>query len=664
MPQTDSTQGPQPIGVLGIQGRNGSDSSFVITDGQCLEARNIDWFRSSLGRKRGGSDFLDLTTTGAGFGAVLSMGRYVPAFDQTDAEMWALDDGNLFHRLADSAVWADVPTIIDPCTGFPQEANYLSFNGKLYISYKSGLNRLHVWDPATNSLRPVGIATPTSVPTPDTPGAGAITDTRKYRLRWTRQEDGITVLHSELSAESVAVVLAAQSVVVFRDPPYDAHVTHWELFGASVSTNYADYRLIGTAPIATNQIGDTAALDGEASDDEGTFTTPPSAKFMVADDSRIIMAGAYETSGTGAGPSPRRVWWTSRLAAGVGSDERIAITGPVGGVNNYTDLEEAVTGLSQPMQAVSAGATSLERGSFYAFSFDNQWKFISTGDSSNPYTIFKITGGGGCVHHKSILTATDANGNPSVYWWSKDGPYRICIDGQQFIGEDLLDILETVNLDATIPCHSVYYSALSQVWFYIATNGSEYPNLKVVFDTRFGRVVDVLGVRFGWSVHDGASAYAYCSLMFSDSVGETMGRSQKPYIGSQRFGIWKCDTDSELEGDNSSYQAYIDTKSYAPWGLGRKGGIQDSPCVIANASDGTTIRLTVLKNEGAESQYSEAVLTDLSDTGEAEKVFALFEDARMQDSWSFRCRIGDAEPTASSWNLHALIIPISYQGDH
>lgn len=662
---------PQPIGVLGIQGRNGSDSSFTIQDGQCLEARNVDWFRSSLGRKRGGSDNLDLTSLGAGItNGVLSMGRFIPGFDQTESELWVLDGSRQFHRLAGGVLFADPATITDPCLNLPQEANYLSFNGKLFISYGSGLNRLHCYDPSTATLRRVGLVKGDSTILAFAPAGGTITDTRKYRYRLTVQDAGVTIRKGELSGASAAQALVAQQVTVSgAGGTTDEGATHVEVYGASTPT-FSDYRLVGTSVYTAGAFSviDNAALDGEASDDEGLHTTPPSAKFMVADDTRIIMAGAHEDTIDAAGgtaPSPRAVWWTSRLEAGEGSDERIALTGPVGGVNNYTVLEEAVTGLSQPMQAVSAGATSLERGSFYAFSFDNQWKFIATGQPTNPYTIFKITGGGGCVHHKSILTAIDANGNPAIYWWSKDGPFRICVDGQQFLGEDIIDILELVNLDATIPCHSVYYSALSQVWFYVATEGSEYPNLKVVFDTRFGRVVDVLGVRFGWSVHDGASAEAYCSLMFSSTIGAQMGRDLQPYIGGTRFtSIWKCDTDSEMDGDNSTFKAYIDTKSYAPWGLGRKGGISDNPFVVADPARGTTIRLSIYRNEGAEVHHCNADLTDHSENASAEKVFPMFEDARLQDSFSFRCRIGDEQPTASSWNLHALVVPVDYQGAH
>jgi hypothetical protein len=48
------------------------------------------------------------------------------------------------------------------------------------------------------------------------------------------------------------------------------------------------------------------------------------------------------------------------------------------------------------------------------------------------------------IHHKSIITAIDANGNPAIYWWApQTGPFRICVDGQQFIGEDIVDIIPT-----------------------------------------------------------------------------------------------------------------------------------------------------------------------------------------------------------------------------
>lgn len=648
-----------PVAIIGIKGRNGSDSTLMIPGEQCLEALNVDWFRSSLGRKRGGADAISLATGGTAFASgVVSMQRYVPGDDQTAQELWALDGARNFHRLAASVTWAS-PTVVDACTATPQEAVWLGFNGNLYVAYKSAHNRLHRWD--GTSLRRVGLDLP-AVPTVVEAG-GAITDTRKYRIAWTKQVSGVTVLRSNLSVATAAATLTAEQATVTRSTAPGEGETHWELYGASTTSAFGDYRLIATAIIATTSAVDNAALPTDTAPDDGANTPPPSCRYMVSDGAKVIMAGAYELPANAENavtPKNNRVWWTSQLGSSdIGDDERVSLTGTI---NAYDDVEEAITGISEPFQGVASDGAFLERGSFFVFSWGAQWKYVATDDATDPYTKFRVTNGRGCIHHKSIVTAHDADGHPSIYWASQDGPMRATKDGQQFIGEDVVDLWATINLDATIPCHSVAIPYLKQVWMYIATGTSLYPNKKIVFDTRLGRVTEADGVRFGWSLHTGESAKAYCSCLFSDSIGATMGRKLKPFIGyTESTALWKCDT-SALNDAGNQFQAYIDSRSYAPWGLGNLGSLSEVPIVVATAQQGVTLRLTIYRNEAADESYFDADLTDLSDTAAASKVFARFEGAKFADSYTFRCRIGDSQTTDYTWNLDALIFPMTGAG--
>lgn len=656
-----ATQDIKPVSVIGIQGRDGSTTSFLIGQTSCVEAFNIDWYKSGLGRKRGGSATLSLTTAGTAFSTgTAALGRFVPAFDQSASELWAIDFAFNMHRLAGSAVWQS-PTMVDAITAQAQEVTFVPFNGKLFITGKTAHNRMHCWDPATLTVRR------TSLDLPGTPtialAGGAVTDTRKWRVAWTKQVSGVTTYRSNLGVATASQALAAQQATLTKPVAPGEGETHWELYGASTSSAFGDYRLVGTATIATATIVDNAALPSTVAPADGENTPLPSAKFAVADSSRMILAGAYEDSTNtenAAAPSARRVWWTSAPGSGTGDDERISITGTI---NSYADLEEAITGLSQPLQVTTAQSSSLERGSFYVFSYDSQWKFIATGDVTTPYLKFRVSGGSGCVHHKSLISAVDITGNPAIYWWSKDGPFRISVAGQEYLGQDLLDVLETINYDATIPCHTVYHRNLHQVWFYVATGSSLYPNIRLVFDTLLGRVVEKLGVRMGWSVQSGEGTKAYCSTMFSDTVGASMGRRLKPYMGYTGANeIWKSDT-ADVTDNGNKFQAFIDSKSYAPWGLGGRGGMNGEAMVIANAQQGVTVQLTIYTSEGAQSGVSTANLTDDSDAAAATQVFAFFENSRMADSYSFRCRIGDAQVTDATWNLQGLIVPVTSHGD-
>src|SRR5688572_10226114 len=109
-----------PIGLIGIKGRNGSDGSFVIPDDQCREALNVDWFQSSLGRRRGGAAEIAITGGTAHASGVRSAARFVPGHDETLAELWTIDGALNFHRMAGGSTFAD-PTVTDACSAQPND---------------------------------------------------------------------------------------------------------------------------------------------------------------------------------------------------------------------------------------------------------------------------------------------------------------------------------------------------------------------------------------------------------------------------------------------------------------------------------------------------------------------------------------------------------------
>ncbi len=129
-------------------GRNGMDPLYALLPGQCVEAMNIDWYGSLLGRKRGGSTALSLTGGTAVTGPINALFRHLPGNDETKAEFWRIDNAAtpVVSRLAGGTAWADV-TMDDAITGRPMDVNFVSFNGKVFIAYQSAVDRLHVYDP-------------------------------------------------------------------------------------------------------------------------------------------------------------------------------------------------------------------------------------------------------------------------------------------------------------------------------------------------------------------------------------------------------------------------------------------------------------------------------------------------------------------------------------
>lgn len=643
-----SGKGPAYTPFFSIKGRNGYDDAFTVPQEQCADAKNVDWYGAALGRRRGGSAALSITG-GTAFGSgVRFLTKNVPGADQSAAELFGLDGAGLVKRLAGGTSWADV-TLKDAITGNYGEANAIPFNGKLFFCCDTAVNRLHCWD--GNTIRRVGLPIPASAPTAGDVGGGAYAAvTRYYKIAWI----GPNNVRSELSAAVGFTPSGGGSAAqVTRPAAPGEQETGWIVYGSLDNANYFTVNQIGIGSTTYNDSADPYQYSGATPSATGAHLPPPSAKYIVSDDARLIMGGAWETSGGEVTPYAFRIWWTpTRGASNQGDDERIEITDTI---EMFDDLDQPVTGISQPVQ-----------GAFFAFSYEGQWLFTLTGDVTDAYKRTKIGGGQGCISHKSIIVAHDDAGYPSTYWMSKRGIERTGKNGNQFCSPDITDIWATVNQDATTLPHGIYHQDIHQIWWYIATGVSNTPTIKLVFDTWLGQVVDVFklgAVRGGWSLGDGEAAKAYCSVMFSSTVGASMSKLQKPYIGYvTSTAIWKCDTADQDDAGNA-FRAYIESKPYAPWGLARKGGMVQEAMLIAVAQAGVTIQLELIRDQGAETTTSTCSLAPIS-TGLAEThVFPQFEASMLHDAKTIKFRIGDASAVSSpQWLLDALISPMEPEG--
>lgn len=656
MPAPQTTQASPYLSFFDIHGRNGYDDPFTLPEDQCCEAKNTDWYGAALGRRRGGSSNFSIAG-GTAFGSgVRFITRHVPGVDQTAAEGWGVDGVGLVKRLAAGTAWANV-TLADAILDNFGEVNAVSFNGKLFFGYHSGQNRLHAWDGST--IRRVGIA----VAAPPTAAnlAGGFATIRWYKVRWIRQVAGVTVDVGELSS-SISITPGLGGARITQPTPPGESETHWEVFASPTDSNYFSFVVVAKATTTTDDVGNPATeYTGAAAPVTGSHLPPPSAKYLVTDDGRIIMAGCWETTGGEVTASNTRIWWTSQLgSSNQGDDERINISTTI---SSFDDVEEAVTGLSKPIQ-----------GAFFAFSYDSQWKFVATGDVISPYQRFRVAGGQGCISHKSIIVASDDAGYPATYWLSSRGIERAGRSGNQYCGYDVGDIFTgtstaaaRINLDATTLPFAIYHKDIHQIWWYVAVDGSVTPNLRLVFDTALGKVVDVFrqgAVRGGWAIHDGEAAKAYCGTMLSNTVGASMSRLLKPYIGyTTTTQVWKCDT-SDPDDVGTGFQSYVESRPLAPWGLGRQGGMTQEPVLIGVVSKTSSIQLKVIVDEYAEVLTSKASLAAVSDSLAETRVFVQFEDAKVASANSIRFRVGDPDVvSAPQWILTALISPVEAQGD-
>jgi hypothetical protein len=617
----------KPFLIMGLRGRNGSDAPIALPDDQCCEAVNVDFSEGGLVRRRGGCTALGVTFSSGGpfASAIASLVRHVPGVDETAMELWAMDGSGQFCRLAAATTWTE-PTLADAMLNPSIESwNVIgaSVGGFLFLAYRTAVNRLHLWDGST--VRRAGFATP-GVPTLATLGGAGLTITRYYRVRWVHISGSDTVRRSEAGTSASLSITDDSGIRVTRPTAAGEGETHWEVEYSDDNVTF--YRASQVA-IATTTYDDTAATIDDTltlSPEAGINMPQPSFRYVVKAGARLLQAGCHETvAGSSFIPLNNEVYWTPIIGANdVGDVERQPISYRV-------SLDHPVTGLSEALN-----------GTHYAFGPRGFSAIVPT----------QLTGAGafqritestaiGCIRHQSIVAAEDEMGQGAVYFLSHRGPYRIGVRGLQYVGEDIGDIWATVNISANISSHGVYYADIHQIWWWVASGDSEHPDVRLVFDTRLGKSVDGDSVRGGWSTADGAEGESYASALFSTSVAATMGERLVPYTAKALAEtIYRWDTGTDDAG--TDFQAYIDTKEYAPAGLGQNCSLTE-PHIIGEASAAALVTVSARTDFGRETsdQHLVSLAPEFSETHVQRKVDGL----QLSGIGTVRFRIGDGGAT-------------------
>ncbi|MGV1037713.1 MAG: hypothetical protein ACOYD0_11915 [Candidatus Nanopelagicales bacterium] len=626
-------------------GRNGTDPPVTLRENEVVDAVNIDYHNILFGRKRAGAESINTTSSGM-TAVVCSLGRHVPTSDDTAAELWATDANNVFARLA-ANTWS-VPTLKDAITGNPWEVSYASLNGKFFIAYQTAQDRLHCWDGST--VRRVGLPAPGAAPVANNGGSGSYAATlRYYRVRWTRQESNVSVLRSEPSALVPFTPSGNGAHVVITRPIQPSELeTHWEL---EVSLDGATFYVLATTLIATTTYNDSAATTTytahPVSPTTGTYTVPSSYKFLAVDQNRLLGFGNYTSTN-----KQNRVWFSAVVGSlNVGDAERVP-------TDNYLDLDEndsgAATGLKGPIS-----------GSFFAFKTNQLWKLTPTGDTDKPYSKQAITKSVGAVGPRAIVIGEDEQGSPALYWMSDRGPYRWSQSGLEYIGHGIEDMIlgptSFLNTGATISvCHAVYYPDKRQVWFWVALDARNEPEMKLVYNV--GRIVNGTSpsdknVPSGWSRHTGLSAHARASVMFSTTIGTTLSRRLKPYMAYQDGvnAIWRCDANSVNTDAGNTYQAYAVSRAYVPWGIQKNGAIKRS-WVLAKAANNVNWSQSIVSDYGEQTISSNVSLGSVQSRARHR-----FEDSGLADVGTVQFTWGDAAAVNSAWEIDAVTVEITGQ---
>jgi hypothetical protein len=621
-------------------GMNNQDSPHILPDDQCVLAENVEFFLSTLGERRKGMETVDITASTFDTKTVMvHMGVHIPrgnTLEETELIAVAATPSTTaqFARRNSSYVWTPITPIDTPNVTEPiiYQMQSISIHGKWYVMYKSSEDRAHVWD--GTSLRRAGIIAPTLAPiVADTAVAGAFVDDRTYRVRFVEMSGSTVVRRSEPSPEVTFTPAGTFDGTTITQPAVvNEGETHWEV---EASNGDGNFYVIATEDIATTTVTDTTQpstdyADFVLSEDVGEYDLIPSAKYVIADQDRVIFGGSWEDAEKGS-----RIQWTPVWAApGVGNDERIPSD-----TDNFVDLDwqdgGELTGLSAPIN-----------GAFYAFKLNRIYKVQRTGILNNAYEAFLLSQFRGAIHG-SVINGVDEFGRGCVYFLDPAvGPMRVGNSGVQQM-QNIRGTWLRANTSATqIICHGIYFPDKQQVWWWLAIDSEDSPNYMIRNQVTEIRTDDTGGggTDRGWTVATGHLTDAWCSVVVPEVVedsdtGATL-LSFRPYAGFEGPDyIQRCDVGSKDNRD--TYRAIIRTKPYIVAGLLNWWGAM-AGALLAQPINDPTVKLQVkfIRDFGLE---EDKVTTDFVPEKSEDLVIKLFDNLKMSHAHAIQVEFSDPE---------------------
>lgn len=507
-------------------GLNNTDSPSAVGEDQIVDGENVEWRSSSCGERRRGAEAVTMSDFGAleDQDRITFLHRHLPTDNPAESELWALgvlaEASATLVKVGDSAATVTPIDAIDATIPAQYEMDGQTLHGKLFLAYKSAEDRLHVYDGST--LRRAGLAAP-GVPTvADTGDAGGYATLRYFRVRAVVISGSTVTRRSEPSAEVAFVPNGAFDGAVITKPvsmPGEGE-THWEI---EASVDNIDYYVLAQVAVATGTYEDNTAFDdgytsGDLSDTIGEYTVPHSARYLGADEDRLLMLGSHEDP-----TKSSRFSWTPVYGdlTGVSNDERI----PLESVN-FLDLDGFEGG-------PGTGLSGQVNGYTYAFKQSHIYKLVRTGIRRRAYDHFPISKSRGAIEG-SIGTGLDEMGRACVLFADPAvGPCLIGANGLQTCGTDILTTWARVNLDATIVCRNVYYPTARQWHLWLALDGADTPNERYVLHTNEMEFTKK-GYRRGWIPWTGPSSEIYAVTLYASNladIGDPRNQSLVPVIG-------------------------------------------------------------------------------------------------------------------------------------
>ena len=640
------------------KGLNDTDPPHAIADEQCTVATNVEFNLSTLGERRNGCVDVDLPasiTGNANIQAITFLHRHLPTGDETASELWLMGQhlttqNVVMTRKTTSWATATFTDEIDVTNGRGFQVAAQTLHGKLFLAYRSvgGVNRLHVVDASGTAVRRTGLAEP-AAPTGADTGSGSYTGTRYVRVRYVVMSDSTVLRRSEPSdALTFSPSGSGSALRVTKPTSIGESETHWEVEFSTDNANF--YRIARVAVGTTTYDDSTAYATGYAnvsgavlSEDIGDYSVIHSGKFLAADEDRLIVGGSHEDDEFASSVS----WTTVYGDPGDGNDERIPTD-----TDNRLNLDGYEGG---PLTFVSNPVN----GAIWAFKRSHTYKLVRTGQRNRAYQAFNISKSLGALP-ASVVQGIDQYGMPCLYFLDPEtGPCRT--GGSQGViqsaSRDILNTWRSVNTDAIVVTRAVFYPESRQIHWWIATNDSDYPNLKLVLQTNQTRETED-GIRYGWSLATGKIAEAYSVCMYAENIDDNAARSLvlKPFIGvsSTNGYVLRCDTGNDDNG--TAFSARIVTKPFILFGILQKFKVLASS-LLAKTHATADVKVTLIRDFGLEEPKS--VETPLSATASETQVIKQLRNLIGSQMYAMQIECEDVSVPSGQWQLNRLDMRLS-----
>ena len=623
------------------KGRNGWDHPLAIPEDMGAEMLNVTLHEGGLGIKRGGSEAVTLSAALTNTGSAI--GAWVPAQNPAASELFIVDTGSALSRIHTG----NTRTTLTVADAFQNvyDVSMVGLRGSFYIAYNSAVNRLHRYTSGT-ALGVAGLAAPGQPAAIANTGAGSYPATlRNYRVAYV-QMSGSTVLRRSNLGTSDGFIPSGTGTAarVTKPAAINEGETHWVLYGAELSDG-PYYELATTAVATTTYDDSTDPADysaGEPAPLEGAYYPFPSVKYLLTDGTRLFGFGVWESSaGSSVLPVAGRVYFSPAIGSTDGDDqERVQFTVDQ---EDYVDVGVNAGG-------VDRGLGGPVNGMIYVFQDRGIYMLVPTGQATAPFRRVVVTDAHGALTHQSIVMGEDEAGNPALYFLDpNDGPRRLSQGSiVQWLGKDVWDIWQTVNLSATgIAAWGTYDSRNKRVIWAVATGSSNVPDRMIVFDVTHGVRTEDGSIRRGWTTWTGELPASACGVMFASTLAATRPLTKTLYACDSSAAVLQRQVSTATSDQSTAFQAYVTSKAFDWDPIGRTKRILRSFLVTTKEAL-ISLQLTIIRNWGAESR---SVTVSIDSSGTETRVRPQC-DLDVAGLITGQVTIGDASATASgSWEL-------------